>query len=472
VEKKDARRDRVLEVLEEQGGLTPGSSARVSEQTGVPEADVFGVATFYTLLRTPGVARVCQGLSCKIEGSDELAQRLRDEGVPFEEVSCLAQCDRAPVSIDSELELEHVARRGTVTPADLALPMNLSGEDDSSYAALALAKELGAERVLEELKASGLQGRGGAGFPAHIKWSAVRGEQDPTHYVVVNADEGEPGTFKDREVMLRRPHLLIEGLAIAAWYAGAEDAYIYLRGEFPGPKRSLERAIAEATPHLDGLNVHLVMGHGAYICGEETALIEAIEGRRGMPRLKPPYPTQKGLWQKPTLMNNVETLACVPDIVVRGGLRFHDFGRTQPGSKLYCVSGHVQRPGVYELPLGVCLDELVAVAGGYIGTPRAFSPGGASSGFLPMSYRDTALDFSALQKAGSMTASICLRQPAGSRSSLRMRVVASALLVGLAADSSAVPWIASLRLEILRILSTSRSYTGKWTQALSVDLGW
>jgi len=359
VEKKDARRHRVLEVLEEQGGLTPGASARVSEETGVPEADVYGVATFYTLLRDPGVARVCQGLSCKIEGSDALAQRLRDEGVPFEEVSCLAQCDRAPVSIDSEMELEHVARRGRVTPSDPNLPMNLGGDDDNSYAALARAKELGPDRVLAELKTSGLQGRGGAGFPAYIKWNAVRNEAEPIHYVVVNADEGEPGTFKDREVMLRRPHLLIEGLAIAAWFADAKSAYIYLRGEFPGPKRALEQALAEAQPHLGELEVHLVMGHGAYICGEETALIEAIEGKRGMPRLKPPYPTQKGLWQKPTLMNNVETLACVPDIVLRGGQRFHDLGRTEPGSKLYCVSGHVENPGVYELPLGVCLDELV-----------------------------------------------------------------------------------------------------------------
>ncbi len=405
MEKKDARRHRVLEILEEHGGLAAGASGRVSEQTGVPEADVYGVATFYTLLRDPGVARVCQGLSCKIEGSDALAQRLRSEGVPFKEVSCLAQCDRAPVSIDSEMELEHVARRGRVTPSDPVLPMNLSGEDDSSYAALARAKELGPARVLEELETSGLQGRGGAGFPAHIKWSAVRGETDPTHYVVVNADEGEPGTFKDREVMLRRPHLLIEGLAIAAWYAGAKSAYIYLRGEFPGPKRALEQALTEARAHLGDLEVHLVMGHGAYICGEETALIEAIEGRRGMPRLKPPYPTQKGLWQKPTLMNNVETLACVPDIVLRGGQRFHDLGRTEPGSKLYCVSGHVENPGVYELPLGVCLDELVEAAGGYVGNARAFSPGGASSGFLPMSFRDTPLDFSALQEAGSMLGS-------------------------------------------------------------------
>ena len=405
MEKKNARRDRVLALLEEHGGLAEGASAKVSAETGVPEADVYGVATFYTLISNPGVARVCQGLSCKIEGSDALCKRLESEGLLFEEVSCLGQCDRAPVSINPEMELENFARAGTVTPNDPALPMNLGGPDDASYAALARCRELGRDWLLEELRISGLQGRGGAGFPAHIKWRAVRSEADPVRYVVVNADEGEPGTFKDREVMLRRPHLLIEGLAIAAWFSEAKTCYIYIRGEFPGPRRALDQALAEARPHLGELDIRQVMGHGAYICGEETALIEAIEGRRGMPRLKPPYPTQKGLWQKPTLMNNVETLACVPDIVLRGGQRFHDAGRTEAGSKLYCLSGHIEQPGVYELPLGVCLDELVAAAGGYLGNPRAFSPGGASSGFLPMSYRDTPLDFRGLLEVGSMLGS-------------------------------------------------------------------
>jgi NADH:ubiquinone oxidoreductase subunit F (NADH-binding) len=405
MEKHNARRDQVLHLLEEHGGLGPGVAAKVSAETGVPEADVYGVATFYTLLRTPGVARVCQGLSCKMAGSDALEAKLQAEGVRYEAVSCLGQCDRAPVSIDSKLALRDVARRGSVTPDDPNLPMNLGGADDASYAALAHAKEQGADWVIEQIKASGLQGRGGAGFPAHIKWNAVRNEADPTHYVVVNADEGEPGTFKDREVMLRRPHRMIEGVAIAAWTVGADTAFIYVRGEFQGPRESLERALIDARPHLGDLQVKLVMGHGAYICGEETALIEAIEGKRGMPRLKPPYPTQQGLWGKPTLMNNVETLACVPDIVQRGGQRFRDAGATEPGTKLYCISGHVTNPGTYELPLGATLDQLVDAAGGYVGTPRAFSPGGASSGFLPMSHRDTPLDFRGLPSAGSMLGS-------------------------------------------------------------------
>ncbi len=407
MEKKNARRDRVLDLLEEHGGLAPGVSQQVSSETGVPEADIYGVATFYTLLKKPDTVRVCQGLSCELMGSRELSARLTADGVAHELVSCLGQCDRAPVSLSAELELDEVAQPGAVTADDPSLPMNLGGADDGSCAALRRARELGRDAVFDELKASGLQGRGGAGFPAWIKWNAVRQAAETTRYVVVNADEGEPGTFKDREVMLRRPHLLLEGVAIAAWFVEATTAYIYVRGEFREARRSLERALVAARPHLGTLDVRFVMGHGAYICGEETALLEAIEGRRGMPRLTPPYPTQQGLWGRPTLMNNVETLACVPSIVQRGGQWFHDQGRTEPGSKLYCVSGHVVHPGTYELPLGATLDELVTAAGGYVGAPKAFSPGGASSGFLPMSFRDTPLDFEGLQaeEVGSMLGS-------------------------------------------------------------------
>ena len=403
MEKKGAQRSRVLELLEHHGGLQPGVAKKIQAETGVPEADIYGVATFYTLVARPGVQmRVCQGLSCKMAGCDDHIAQLKADGVAYEAVSCLGQCDRAPVAVDDELKLVAWGQRGDVTPDDPELPMNLGGTDDLTYAALALARQIGPEMVIAELQASALQGRGGAGFPAHFKWKAVRGEAEPVKYVVVNADEGEPGTFKDREVMLRRPHLMLEGMAIAAFCAGAKVAFIYIRGEFTKPIREIREAIEAAREHIGWLQIEVVTGHGAYICGEETALLEAIEGRRGMPRLKPPYPTQFGLWGKPTLMNNVETLACVPSIVTRGGAWFKDQGRTEPGSKLYCISGHVVNPGVYELPLGVNLDELVEAAGGYVGTPKAFSPGGASSGFLPMSFRDTPLDFGSLVKVGSM----------------------------------------------------------------------
>ena len=407
MERKNAKREEILALLEHADALTPELAREVSRQTGVPEADVWGTARFYTLLTQKGVGlRVCQGLSCKMAGSDALAAELTMTMTPHIQVSCLGQCDRAPVAVDEHLRVVRAgADRGAVLPDDPDLPINLGGADDASYAALALARQEGPAWVLDQLQAAGLQGRGGAGFPAHIKWRAVQGQADPVRYIVCNGDEAEPGTFKDRECMLRRPHRVLEGLAIAATTVGARDIYIYVRGEFPAERESLERARAASGTHLDGLTFHFVAGHGAYICGEETALLESIEGRRGMPRLKPPYPTEAGLFGKPTLINNVETLACVPSILLRGGAWFRAQGRTEPGSKLYCISGHIQRPGVYELPLGATLDEVVAAAGGYVGTPRAFSPGGASSGFLPIALRDQPLDFKGLQAAGSMLGS-------------------------------------------------------------------
>ena len=283
--------------------------------------------------------------------------------------------------------------------------MNLAGDVDLSYSALAKAKEMGPDAVIEQLKASGLQGRGGAGFPAHFKWTSLRQQSEAERYVVCNADEAEPGTFKDRELILRQSHKMLEGLAIAATVVETNSIYIYIRGEYTNEYRAIEKAIAEAAEQLADFEIKIVKGHGAYICGEETALLESLEGKRGMPRLKPPYPTESGFRSKPTLIHNVETIACVPAIIHRGGEWFKALGKTEAGSKLYCISGHVNAPGVYELPLGVSLDELVSVAGGYVGNPIAFSPGGASSGFLPMSQKDIPLDYKHLSDAGSMMGS-------------------------------------------------------------------
>ena len=406
MKKKGADRSQILDRLEHHGGLTPGASREIHKETGIPEADIYGVGSFYSLLARPEPKhRVCQGLSCKMAGSDARIAELESAGTPYEAVSCLGQCDRAPVAIDAQMELVSWGPRGRVSPASADLPINLAGKEDPNWTALAAAKQMGAEAVLHALEASGLQGRGGAGFPAHLKWKSVRSQAETTRYVVVNADEGEPGTFKDREVLLRRPHLMLEGMAIAAWVADAQVAYIYVRGEFSAERRAIEAALAEAAEHVGDLDIRLVNGHGAYICGEETALIEAIEGKRGMPRLKPPYPTVQGLFGMPTLMNNVETLACVPAILHRGGAWFKDCGRNEAGSKLYCISGHVVFPGVYELPLGVSFNELVQAAGGPVGTLKGFSPGGASSGFLPMSLADTPLDFQSLAKVDTMLGS-------------------------------------------------------------------
>ncbi|HED65298.1 MAG TPA: NADH-quinone oxidoreductase subunit F [Planctomycetes bacterium] len=429
------RRAAVPERLASAGGLAPGVSREVERETRVPEAEVHAVGSFFHLLARPEVkVRVCTGLSCRLKGADALLAACREEGLAVEGASCLAACDRAPALLRGRRTLPEVGpediRRaggdweciespaasgsgpwlGRVGPEEddpESLALNLHGARDTSAAALRRALEIGPDGVLDALEASGLQGRGGAGFPAHVKWRAVRDQAETERYVVLNADEGEPGTFKDREVLSRRPDRVIEGLAIAAHTVGAREIYLYLRGEFELQRLALEHALEDARSAglVEGLSFHVHEGHGAYICGEETALLEALEGKRGMPRLKPPFPVEVGLFGKPTLVHNVETIACVPSIVERGGAWFRGLGKTQPGTKLYCISGHVERPGTYELPLGSTLDELAREAGGYLGTPYAFSPGGASSGFLPIRHRDLPLDFAALAEVGSMLGS-------------------------------------------------------------------
>lgn len=407
---KGARREEVLRVLDEMGGLRPGVAAEVHRRTGVPEADVYGVASFYHLLSEPEAGvRVCQGLSCKIADCDKLKRQLEARGRKVSYVSCLGRCDLAPAHWEPHEE-PPIPTPG-LTPDDPDLPINLSGRDADAYDALGVALDRGPDWVIEELETSGLTGRGGAGFPAHIKWKGVRSQAETERYVVLNADEGEPGTFKDREVMLRRPHLVIEGMAIAAVTLEARDVYIYVRGEFGKAKTSLVRALDQARDEgwLEGaagrIRWHFHDGHGAYICGEETALLEALEGKRGMPRMKPPFPVEVGFRGKPTLIQNVESIANLPPIVLRGGEWWKEQGRTQPGSKLYCISGHVARPGVYETPLGITMEELMEIAGGPVGSPKAYSPGGASSGFLPAETMDVPLDFKALQEVGSMLGS-------------------------------------------------------------------
>jgi len=403
----DTAHERVLELLSEEGGADESSVSRVAAATGVAEARVWGAGHFYSLLGgEPAGVRICQGLSCRLAGSAEVSDELTDLGEAHTSVSCLGQCDRAPVSLSEDLSLvSHSGREGSVLPDDSELPINLGGVPEASFTALARARTMGRETLLNELEASGLQGRGGAAFPAHVKWRAMCAQEEAERYLVCNADEGEPGTFKDRDVMLRRPDLLVQGIAIAALTVQARETIIYIRGEFKAERDNLEKALSTHGEHFEGTPVRIVAGHGAYICGEETALLESMEGRRGMPRLKPPFPTDAGYRDKPTLVHNVETLACLPSIVEHGGEWFRSQGRTEAGTKLYSVSGHVNHAGVYELPLGVTLDELVNAAGGYRGTPFAFSPGGASSGFLPISHRDVPLDYGSMARVGSMLGS-------------------------------------------------------------------
>jgi NADH:ubiquinone oxidoreductase subunit F (NADH-binding)/NADH:ubiquinone oxidoreductase subunit E len=407
MQRPTAKREQIIELLEHKGGVTEESVREVSKETGVPEADIWGTGLFYNLINKPGKRfRVCDGLTCQMKGADQLAADLAAEGKEVERASCLGLCDLAPALLDKEMEQVTFAKIETgVTPDNPELAINLGGPVDKTYSALAKVRSLPPEQVIEQLKVSGLQGRGGAGFPAHFKWSAVRQQAETERYVICNADEAEPGTFKDRENILRQPHKMLEGLAIAAVVIGATEIYIYIRGEYTKEYRAIEAALAEADNELGDFNFTIVKGHGAYICGEETALLESLEGKRGMPRLKPPYPTESGFRGKPSLIHNVETISCVPAIIHRGGEWFCGLGKTEAGSKLYCISGHVNRPGVYELPLGVTLKELVDSAGGYDGNPIAFSPGGASSGFLPISMQDIPLDYKHLSDAGSMMGS-------------------------------------------------------------------
>ncbi len=283
------------------------------------------------------------------------------------------------------------------------------------YTALRQAVQMPPDELIALVKASGLRGRGGAGFPAGVKWGFM--PQEPvTKYVCVNTDEGEPGTFKDRLLVEHDPHSIIEGVIIAAYAVGANRAFVYIRGEFfLGVKRWI-KAIDDAYAYgflgqnilgsgfdLD-LSVH--RGAGAYICGEETALINSLEGRRGEPRMKPPYPAQIGLWNEPTLVHNVETLANVPHIVNRGAEWFRSIGTEKStGPKLFCISGHVRRPGNYELPLGTPLRTIIEeCAGGMRGNRplKAVIPGGASTPMLTPQMLDTPMDFESLAEAGSM----------------------------------------------------------------------
>jgi NADH-quinone oxidoreductase subunit F len=285
----------------------------------------------------------------------------------------------------------------------------------SGYGATRLALEKSPQDLIQMVKASGLRGRGGAGFPAGVKWGFMPQNTDQPKIVAVNTDEGEPGTFKDRELVEQDPHQVIEGVIIAAYAVGASKATVYIRGEFfLGVKRWI-KAIADAYEYgflgenilgsNFGLDMSVHRGAGAYICGEETAMLESLEGKRGQPRLKPPYPTQFGLFDLPTLVHNIETLACIPHIVARGPAWFASIGTAKSkGPKIFSISGHVNRPGNYELPLGTSLKDIIYEHAGGIrkgNKLKAVIPGGASTPLLPADQIDIPMAFETLKAAGS-----------------------------------------------------------------------
>lgn len=292
-------------------------------------------------------------------------------------------------------------------------------ESQGGYEAFKKALEMEPEAVVNLVKESGLRGRGGAGFPTGMKWGFVPKDTGKPIYLCVNADEGEPGTFKDREILRWDPHLLIEGILISAYALGSHTSYIYIRGEFKHESERFGAALKEAYKanyvgkNILGkgfdLNIYVHMGAGAYICGEETALLNSLEGQRGYPRLKPPFPAVEGLFQCPTIVNNVETLANIPSILANGTKWFRQWGTEKsPGMRLFAVSGHIQKPGVYELPLDISLMKLITNYAGGLRPGRrlkAVIPGGASSAVLRADECDVAMDFESLAQRKTMAGS-------------------------------------------------------------------
>ena len=394
--------DNLGRVRREVGPITPELSDALADHMSIRRGEVHEVVSFYSFLQLPvDVVRVCTGPVCDCFGARELLER--EPGAV--EVACLGHCDLAPVLTRGD---EIVPAVTYATNDGPAVGLGQRDETITDYAArggLELLRERPSpERVVAELEAAGLTGYGGAGFPAGVKWEAVSREPAP-RYVVVNADEGEPGTIKDRYVMELRPHLLVEATLLAMQFADAGEGYVYLREEYATARERLEQAIAEFRDAglLDGRTLELVIGAGAYIAGEESALLESMEGRRAMPRLRPPFPAQVGYLGRPTLINNVETLAHIPAILRNGGVWWAGLGtRGASGTRLWSVSGAVARPGCYEAPNGITTRELVDEhAGGFVGEVGAIVPGGAASGILPPAALDAPLTRDGLAEYGA-----------------------------------------------------------------------
>jgi len=433
------------------GWISEGVLAYICKRLDVPPADAWGVATFYGLLsmepRPRRVLHVCDDIACRCSGANELIAELErtlgvGDGAAWQRSPCLGLCDQAPAAfltvagpapaerlfgpVTAEQARAVLAPEGTL-PAmrrprppqagdpSLRLLERVGIVDPGSldeyqahggYQALARAFEMGPERVIREVLDSKLMGRGGAAFPMGRKWDAVARQPARPHYLICNADESEPGTFKDRVLMEGDPFAVVESMTICAYATGCEKGYVYVRGEYPLAFERLQGAIEAARAR--GLLGTDVMGHGvrfdieirrgagAYICGEETAIFNSIEGFRGEPRNKPPFPVEVGLFGKPTVVNNVETLVNVLGIVREGGAAYARIGTPQStGPKLFCVSGHVVRPGVYEVEFGATLRDLLALAGGVAGgrKAQAILLGGAAGVFVRGDELDIALTF-------------------------------------------------------------------------------
>ena len=430
------RADLLIEYLhliqDEYGHLSAQHLCALAGELRLSQAEVHEVATFYAHFDVvldgqeapPALTiRVCDSLSCELAGAQQLLDSLKGGLDPAEvrvlRAPCMGRCDTAPVlelghhHIDHATPaLVHQAIRAGETHPHMPHYENLAAyRGQGGYAELESlrAGSRTADEVQEAIHASGLRGQGGAGFAAGRKWGFVRAEAGP-HYLAVNGDEGEPGTFKDRYYLERTPHLFLEGMLIAAWAVEAERCYLYMRDEYPAVLAILHREIAALV--ADGLvpegYIDLRRGAGAYICGEESAMIESIEGKRGLPRHRPPYVAQKGVFGRPTLVHNVETLHWVARICREGPEVLNTTERNgRTGLRSYSLSGRVKNPGVYLLPAGSTIIDLIDAAGGMLDGHvfKAYQPGGPSAGLLPASLNDVPMDFDTLQEHQSFIGS-------------------------------------------------------------------
>ncbi len=444
------------------GWVSRGALEYACRRLSIPPADAYGVASFYARFaleeRPPLAVHVCDDIACKCAGADALCDALEKgfgpAGAPDAAGSaawyrspCLGLCDRAPAALIERAGKHHAEAR--VAPAtyeslsailggewpDSETSMHLPPRKESrllrrvgvadpesidsyvqagGYTALRRALELGPQGVIREVTDAKLLGRGGAAFPTGRKWDAVAKAPARPHYMVCNADESEPGTFKDRVLMESDPFTVVEGMTIAALATGCEQGYLYVRTEYPLARERIENAIEQARAKAflgadvagSGMafDIEVRRGAGAYICGEETALFNSIEGKRGEPRNKPPFPVAVGLFGKPTLVNNVETLANVLEILKHGSGEFATVGTPESaGTRLFCVSGHVRAPGLYEVPMGTTLRELMQLAGGLREgrTLRAVLLGGAAGSFVTESQLDVPLSFEGTRAIGA-----------------------------------------------------------------------
>lgn len=423
------------------GWISEPTATDIAKVLRIPLADVHGVIEFYSLYynkpTSKHIIRVCTDAACTIKDADGVLGKLcsshglkpgpaggshqttEDLSLTIEPSPCLGLCEHAPAvwTMDDgrwtvgDGSSENDRPQSMVYGPIRMLTANCGNgttslEKYGEYAAFKKAQTMKPDEVIAEVKASGLVGRGGAAFPTGVKWDGAAKAEADQKYVICNADESEPGTFKDRILLIDDPHSTIEGMCIAAYAIGATKGYIYIRGEYPYIVPVLENALNEARTagYLnEKFDIEIRVGAGAYICGEETALFESIEGKRGFPRIKPPFPTTHGLFGKPTVINNVESLCNVPLIISKGSAEYRKIGTEKsPGPKLFCLSGDVAKPGVYEIPFGMTLRELLEMAGGVANGKKLQSVlfGGAAGAFATSEHLDVKMTFEDLRAAG------------------------------------------------------------------------